>query len=69
MDLFSKNVDPRCMYCSLGRPMWRSQIGCVYQGVVKEHHHCKRFRYDPLRRIPAKPPKLSVNYTDKDFEI
>ena len=69
MDLFRKSIDPRCMYCSRGRPMGRGQVGCVYHGVVKEHHHCRRFRYDPLRRVPAKPAKLGRNYTDKDFEL
>ncbi len=67
--MFRNEIDPRCIYCSRGRPVAQGEIGCVYHGVVKEYYHCKRFQYDPLRRIPKKPVKLSANYTDKDFSL
>ena len=38
------------------------QILCQYKGIVPEDGACRKFAYDPLKRIPRaplKPPKLS----------
>ncbi|GHU88877.1 hypothetical protein FACS1894202_05870 [Clostridia bacterium] len=69
MDLFRKDIDPRCAYCSRGRPMGRGDVACFHRGVVKEHFHCKKFRYDPLRRVPPKPVTLDHSYTRDDFTL
>ena len=39
-----------------------SQVLCKYKGIVPEDGVCRKFTYDPLKRIPKaplKPPKLS----------
>jgi hypothetical protein len=69
MGLFRKDIDPRCAYCVCGRQLGHGDVGCVHKGVVKEYFHCKRFRYDPLRRVPHKPVRLGKNYTEDDFKI
>ncbi len=39
-----------------------NQILCKYCGIVQGDYKCKRFSYDPLKRIPRaplRPPRLS----------
>ena len=67
--IFKKDIDPRCAYCAKGKDLARGDIGCVHKGVVKAHFSCRKFVYDPLRRVPPKPVRLGKKYTDKDFEI
>lgn len=31
--------------------------------------HCRSFRYDPLRRVPAKPAVLREKFTNADFSL
>ncbi|GHV08024.1 hypothetical protein FACS1894217_09820 [Clostridia bacterium] len=69
MELFRKDVDPRCAYCASGKPMGGGEVGCTRRGIVKEYFHCKKFNYDPLRRVPPKPPTLGKNYSENDFAI
>lgn len=51
--LFGNARDPRCETCLHGR---RSSDGdailCRRGGVLPLSHHCRHFRYDPLRRTP-----------------
>lgn len=69
MPVFKKDIDPRCGYCQKGKQLSMTEIGCVHHGVVKAHFHCKKFVYDPFRRVPPKPARLGKNYSEKDFSI
>lgn len=33
---------------------------CSRKGVVPKEYHCRRFIYDPLKRVPKKPPRLLI---------
>ena len=50
--LFRSDIEPRCAYCARGNPLSEDQVACRKYGVVSGGFHCRRFRYDPLRRIP-----------------
>lgn len=68
-NLFSKDIDPACGYCTLGR---RSSDGdkilCPHRGVVDATSSCGKFRYNPLNRIPRKAPRLP-DYNKEEFEL
>jgi hypothetical protein len=32
------------------------------------YHHCRKYRYDPLKRIPFRQPSLGEYYED-DFRL
>ena len=53
--LFEKNMDPRCGYCQWATPLEEGQMMCVKKGIVACAGSCRRFRYDPLKRVPPKP--------------
>ncbi|MDR1692053.1 MAG: hypothetical protein LBR72_01725 [Oscillospiraceae bacterium] len=67
--LFMRKMDPRCVYCALGRSLNAKEVACVRQGVVGAYDRCRSFRYDALKRVPAKPEKLGRDYGDGDFTL
>lgn len=65
--LFNMEIPPCCSYCAVGRPgSDQKMIFCAKKGVVSPFYHCKKFEYDPLKRIPRRQPKLP-SFTDEDF--
>lgn len=68
--LFREKIEPRCAYCVHGTELDRNQVACARQGVVSAMFSCRRFRYDPLRRIPPKPAVLNTkSYKKEDFTL
>lgn len=68
--LFSKSIEPRCTYCAHGTPLSDGDmLTCRKRGVVQGTDSCRRFQYDPLRRTPPKPAKLSTRYAASDFSL
>ncbi len=67
--LFGNTKEPRCETCSIGK---RSADGesvlCIHGGAVPLSHHCRRYRYDPLRRTPKRRPLLG-EYSAADFAL
>ena len=68
MQLFSKHREPMCVYCARGRRLSDDEILCKKVGVVAPDHRCRRFEYDPLRRIPSKPVRLVSTFQADDFK-
>ena len=66
-NLFRKNISPSCEYCSTG-VLVNNKILCIKYGVTNSKNNCKKFKYDPLKRIPKKPKKIS-QFNEKDFII
>lgn len=66
--LFKKDMDPRCAYCKRGAVLDEERVMCIRKGVVAADDRCRRFRYDPLKRVPPKP--LAANFShlkEEDF--
>ena len=70
MKLFRKNIEPRCAYCEHGGLINEREVACVKQGVVPMEHHCRSFRYDPLKRVPPRPAALDTSkLREQDFTL
>ena len=70
MKLFRKNLDKRCAYCVHASVISEREVGCPYRGVVDAANHCRRFAYDPLKRVPPRPAALQAEkYSKEDFEL
>lgn len=68
--LLRKDIEPRCTYCAHGSPLADGKrIACRKRGVMDAADHCRSFRYDPLRRVPAKPAVLREKFTNADFSL
>ena len=63
------NVTPKCGYCIFGRlaPDEKSVL-CEKKGILDKDDSCKKFNYDPLKRIPQKAPVMQ-KFTKEDFEL
>ena len=64
MKLFRKNMDPSCAYCTHGQQVNEREVACVKRGIVPIEHHCRAFRYDPLKRVPAVLDTEKLNEAD-----
>jgi len=68
--LFSKDIDPRCAYCKHATYLNDSTIMCLKKGITSPSDQCRRFRYDPLKRLPPKPQTLSRSqFSEEDFTL
>ncbi len=68
--LFRKGIEPRCAYCAHAARVSDEEVACEKKGVVDAGGHCRRFKYDPLKRVPPKKPQLVTRgLTDDDFKI
>ena len=67
---FGKNIDPACEYCALGRVTSDGKnVLCKKKGVTALHYKCRRFKYDPLKRVPKKLSLASNEFKKEDFEL
>ncbi len=68
--LFRKDIDPCCAYCQRGAQINEREVACVKRGVVPVEHHCRSFRYDPLKRVPPRPAALDTSgLKESDFTL
>ncbi len=68
--LFRKKITRSCSYCQRGAAMENDQILCVKYGVVSAYYSCRKFRYNPLKRVPPKMKSLDLQkYDDVDFSL
>ena len=67
--LFQKKIEKSCTYCVHGTKLEEDQILCVKKGVVP-CKKCRKFTYDPTKRIPPKPKALDFEkYNDVDYSL
>lgn len=65
----SKEQSVRCDICLYGTRLADSSgILCEKSGIRAFDSSCKKFRYDPLKRVPKKAPVM-MDFSQEDFEI
>ena len=68
--LFKSKIEPRCAYCTHGRALGGGQVVCPKKGVMSQGSSCRRFTYDPMKRVPPRPVKADFSsLTDDDFSL
>ena len=68
--LFRKKITPACSYCQWGTAMGEAEVLCIKKGVVPTDSKCRKFRYDPCKRVPPKMKALDTKkYDDIDFSL
>ena len=68
--LFRKKIARSCTYCVYGTKIDQEQILCIKKGVVPECSKCRKFSYDPCKRIPAKQKALDFSkYNEEDYSL
>ena len=68
--LFRKKIESSCEYCTYGTKTEPGQILCIKKGIVSADSACRKFVYDPCKRIPPKAKALDFSkYEDVDFSL
>ena len=67
---FEKKMPRSCRYCTHGVCVDGLQIVCSKKGLLQEDISCRRFRYDPLKRVPPRRKALDFSkYDQEDFSL
>ena len=68
--LFRKRIPRSCSYCACGTQISDDQILCKKDGVVSVYYSCRKFRYDPCKRMPPKAKALDFKkYEKEDYSL
>lgn len=66
--LFGNNIKPSCKYCDLSTCNGDKIFCSKLSSEVKAYDSCKKFIYNPLKRIPKKEVQLANSaVNDIDF--
>lgn len=68
--LFRKKIEQSCLYCRYSTKLDEDMMLCAKKGIVAICDDCRKFRYDPFKRIPPKPKTLDfAKYDEDDFSL
>lgn len=68
--LFRKKMPRSCTYCQHGTKLNDEEILCMKRGVICVNRICRKFTYDPCKRIPAKPKASDFSrYSNEDYSL
>ncbi len=68
--LFRKRIEKACSYCQYSTALNEEQMLCIKRGVVMTNGKCRKFAYDPIKRIPPKPKALDFEkYAEEDYSL
>ena len=68
-DFFRTDQKKCCGLCATGRESSDGKlVFCEKKGVVDRNDYCRRYKYDPLKRVPERI-KISDNYNPEDFSL
>lgn len=67
--LYGKDISPKCAYCAIGKTSdYSKEILCTKMGIMQPDSSCKRFKYDPLKRMP-KTVKVKSDFSKEEFAL
>lgn len=68
--LFRKKIARSCAYCIHGVVLEDDQVLCAKKGVRSVDNKCRKFKYDPCKRIPIKAKAMDFSkYQQEDFSL
>ena len=68
--LFRKKIERSCSYCLYGTNIDDHQILCAKKGLRSPENQCRKFKYDPCKRIPVKAKALDFSkYDTENFSL
>lgn len=68
--LFRKKIERSCRYCTQCTVLDEEQVLCAKKGVTDLDGKCRKFEYDPCKRIPAKAKALNfAKYEEFDYSL
>ncbi len=70
LKIFNKKTEPQCAFCEHGSPVGDGNTVLCRKigGIMQSFSHCKKFKYDPLKREP-KVISFSGEFSKEDFSL
>ncbi len=63
------DISPKCAYCLHSIPTGDAEtLLCKHKGVASPEGSCKKFVYDPLKRVPQRPATLP-EFSADEFKL
>ncbi len=68
--LFRKKIDRVCCHCQHCTLLDEETVLCIKKGVRGPMDKCRKFRYDPCKRIPARQKALDFSkFEEYDYSL
>lgn len=68
--LFRRKMERACAYCARAVKIDEDTMVCIKKGPVEADGACRRFRYDPLKRVPEPVGvELPLGREDADYSL
>lgn len=68
--LFRKKIQRSCAYCVYGAHLEDGMILCSKRGFRTEEDQCRKFRYDPCKRVPHKAKAIDfTQFDERDYSL
>lgn len=68
--LFRKKIERSCTYCIYGTQLNDESILCSKKGLQLIEDQCRKFKYDPCKRIPRKAKAIDFSkYDNEDYSL
>ena len=68
--LFRKKIERSCSYCEYATKIDDEHVLCIKKGMRSAMAKCRKFSYDPCKRIPGKPKALDFSkYDNEDYSL
>ncbi len=68
--LFRKKMPRSCSYCINGTKLNDDEFLCAKRGIMPVGKSCRKFTYDPYKRIPPKAKASDFSrYDNEDYSL
>lgn len=68
--IFRKKIPRSCSYCEHATKLSEDEMLCTKRGIVSVDKACRKFIYDPCKRIPPKVKAQDFStYDETDFSL
>ena len=68
--LFRRKIERSCSYCQYGTKLEDEVVLCCKKGIRSIGESCRKFKYDPLKRVPPKAKAMDFSkYKEEDFSL
>lgn len=68
--LFRKRIPKSCEYCAHAAKLSAEAALCSKKGIISCEGKCRKFTYDPCKRIPPRPKALDFSkYDNEDYSL
>ena len=64
-----RDVSPECRNCVFSRPLdEKGFVLCEKTGIRNVTSLCRKYKYDPLSRVPQRTPDI-MDFSEDDFSL